>query len=386
MRTRLALAGDLWRVKWRETGDGSKTLHQQDLDVCYHSVHGAWTETQHVFGEMGVMPAFSRSAEVDLHVLEIGFGTGLNVLDVWLRAKAAGRHAVVHSLEPHPLSWEEAAPLDYAASTGVPEEVWRAMHEKGKWHDEWITFERVTTGLFEAPLWEQSYDVVLFDAFAPAAQPELWTVQAMDRMRLALKPGGQLVTYCAKGDVRRAMTGAGFSVERLPGPPGKREMLRATKALNPRGRFNVRVYMVVTRQGHDGKAEVLVSYERLPLGGVMKFPGGGLEWGEGTAACLRREALEELGQPVEVGSLIHFSQQTHVSSFDGNHQVLAVHYAAELTGEVMFDDDGELGDVSGKRVPMMTQRLGWRQVGDLHPEDFHFASDREAWVTWNQQR
>ena len=184
--------------------------------MCYHSVHGAWTETQHVFGEMGVMPAFSRSAEGDLHVLEIGFGTGLNVLDVWLRAKAAGRHAVVHSLEPHPLSWEEAAPLDYAASTGVPEEVWRVMHEKGKWHDEWITFERVKTGLFEAPLWEQSYDVVLFDAFAPAAQPELWTVQAMDRMRLALKPGGQLVTYCAKGDVRRAMTDAGFAVERLP--------------------------------------------------------------------------------------------------------------------------------------------------------------------------
>ncbi|MEC8362063.1 MAG: hypothetical protein VX002_07145, partial [Bacteroidota bacterium] len=60
--------------------------------------------------------------------------------------------------------------------------------------------------------------------------------------------------------------------------------------------------------------------------------------------------------------------------------------AAELTGEVMFDDDGELGDVCGKRVPMMTQRLGWRQVGDLHPEDFHFASDREAWVTWKQQR
>lgn len=377
---------DLCPVKLRDTKDGSKTLHQPDLDVCYHSVHGAWTETQHVFGEMGVMPAFSRIEEGNVHVLEVGFGTGLNVLDVWLRAKAAGRHAVVHSLEPHPLSWEEVAPLDYAASTGVPEEVWRAMHEQGTWQDEWITFERVKTGLFEAPLWEQSYDVVLFDAFAPAAQPALWTEKAMDRMRLALKPGGQLVTYCAKGDVRRAMTGAGFSVERLPGPPGKREMLRATKAFNPQGRFNVRVYMVVTRKAHDGAEEVLVSYERLPLGGVMKFPGGGLEWGEGTAACLRREALEELGQTVEVGSLIHLSQQTHVSSFDANHQVLAVHYAAELTGEVMFDDDGELGDVCGKRVAMRTQRLGWRPVEDLRPEEFRFASDREAWVAWKQQR
>ena len=129
-----------------------------------------------------------------------------------------------------------------------------------------------------------------------------------------------------------------------------------------------------------------MSYERLPLRGIMKFPGGGLEWGEGTAACLRREALEELGQPVEVGSLIHFSQQTHISSFEANHQVLAVHYAAELTGEVMFDDDGELGDVCGKRVPMMTQRLGWRPVEELRPEEFRFASDREAWVAWKQQR
>ena len=163
-------------MKWRETGDGSKTLHQQDLDVCYHSVHGAWTETQHVFGEMGVMPAFSRNANGDIHVLEIGFGTGLNVLDVWLRAKAAGRHAVVHSLEPHPLSWEEAAPWTTRHPPGCRRKS-GVRCTRGTWHDEWITFERVKTGLFEAPLWEQSYDVVLFDAFAPGAQPELWTVR-----------------------------------------------------------------------------------------------------------------------------------------------------------------------------------------------------------------
>ena len=121
------------------------------------------------------------------------------------------------------------------------------MHEKGKWHDAWITFERVKTGLFEAPLWEQSYDVVLFDAFAPGAQPELWTVQSMDRMRLALKPGGQLVTYCAKGDVRRAMTDAGFSVERLPGPPWQ--------ARNVAGLQGPQPARTVQRQGvHGGHA------------------------------------------------------------------------------------------------------------------------------------
>ena len=128
-----------------------------------------------------------------------------------------------------------------------------------------------------------------------------------------------------------------------------------------------------------------MSYERLPMGGVMKFPGGGLEWGEGTSACLRREALEELGQPVDVGPLVHISQRVHLSSFDENHQVLAVHYRATLTSEVSFDDQGELEDVFGKRVPMMHQRLGWRLVKDLNANDFHFASDREAWRAWQNR-
>ena len=118
-------------MKLRETSDGSKTLQQESMDVCYHSVHGAWTETQHVFGEMGVMPALSRHEEDVVHVLEVGFGTGLNVLDVWLRAKAAGRHVAVRSLEPHPLTWEEVASLNYAEATGVPEEVWRGHARAG---------------------------------------------------------------------------------------------------------------------------------------------------------------------------------------------------------------------------------------------------------------
>lgn len=121
------------------------------------------------------------------------------------------------------------------------------------------------------------------------------------------------------------------------------------------------------------------------MGGVMKFPGGGLEWGEGTTACLRREALEELGQPVEVERLVHVSQRAHISSFDPNQQVIAVHYAARLEGEVGFEDDGVLDDVFGKRVPMMHQRLGWRDVHSLETREFQFASDREAWDAWRVQ-
>ena len=267
-------------MKLRETKDGSWTLHRPELDVFYHSVYGAWGETRHVFGDMGLMPAFERQQEGALRVLEVGFGTGLNVLDVWLRASQAQRHVVLDSLEPHPLDWKDVEALDYAQQTGVPQPIWQAMHEDGAWSDEHLAFTRLHTGVFEADLEEAVYDVVFYDAFAPAAQPELWTPAAMDRMRLALKPGGQLVTYCAKGDVRRAMEEAGFHVDRIPGPPGKREMLRATKVHNPEGKLNVRVYMVLTSTNDQGQEEVLVSYERLPMGGVMKFPGGGLEWGK----------------------------------------------------------------------------------------------------------
>ena len=206
-----------------------------------------------------------------LHVLEIGFGTGLNALDVWLRAKKAQRRVVMVSLEPNPLQWDDVACLGYSELTGVPVEVWQGMHEEGRWEDEFLSFQRMPNGLFEFELDEQRFDVILFDAFAPAAQPELWTSEAMDRMRMVLTPGGQLVTYCAKGEVRRAMKAAGFQVERLPGPPGKREMMRATRPCNPLGKFNVRVYMLVVRTLSSGHRQVLVSYERLPMGAVIEI-------------------------------------------------------------------------------------------------------------------
>ena len=368
----------------RQTKDGSKTLHRPDLSVHYHSVHGAWSETRHVFGEMGVQPALERKEEGSVRILEVGFGTGLNALDVWLRGKEAARKMELDSLEPFPLAWKDLSELEYHELTGVPLTVWQGMHAAGQWEDEQLLFKRIDAGLFEANLPERHYDVVLFDAFAPAAQPELWRIEAFDRIRFALKPGGQLVTYCAKGQVRRSMEASGFQVDRLPGPPGKREMLRATRPLNPAGRFNVRVYMLLLRQVGQTR-QVLVSYERLPMGGVMKFPGGGLEWGEGTAACLRREALEELGQPIHVRALVHVSQQTHISSFDDNHQVLAVHYESELAGEVDFEDDGCMEDVFGKKVALMHQSLGWRDVEGLDPSEFRFASDREAWQAWLDQ-
>ena len=240
---------DLCAVKVRDTKDGSRTLEIPERNVFYHSVHGAWSETQHVFGEQGIEWTLGHIKGRPIRVLEVGFGTGLNLLETWRRCHAAGRLASVDSLEPFPLAWSDVAGLNYDALTGVPREVWQGMHGRGEWKDDVLQFQRVETGLHEAPLAQAEYDLVMFDAFAPSAQPELWSTAAMDKLRYSLKPGGCLVTYCAKGEVRRAMERAGFFVERLPGPPGKREMLRATRPRFEQGQFNVRVYMMLTRTG-----------------------------------------------------------------------------------------------------------------------------------------
>ena len=378
---------ELGVVNLRETKDGSKTLHNEDLQVFYHSVHGAWTETQHVFGTMGIEEGLRRVEQGELRVLEVGLGTGLNVLETWRLAHDHQRHIHMVSLEPFPLQWEEVRALDYAATTGTPMEVWRAVIEEGRHEDAHFNFRTIHQKLENAPLEERTFDVVLFDAFAPVAQPELWEVGVFDRLRFALRPGGQLVTYCAKGNVRRAMEDAGFQVERIAGPPGKREMLRATRVASLKNTFNVRCYLMITRSHPGtGELEMLMSYERLPMGGVMKFPGGGLEWGEGAAACARREALEELGVAVGELELIHVSSRAHISSFDASQQVVAVHYATQLSDAESFLADGELGDVFGKRVPLMHQRLGWKAVAAIEPKDFHFASDREAWESWRQSK
>ena len=375
-------------MELRKTKDDSLTLKHPTLGVYYHSVHGAWSETQHVFGTEGLRPLAEAWSEGDapIRVLEVGMGTGLNVLCAMSIAFSTSASIHMDSLEPHPLAWDDVESLGYDELAGIDREVWRLIHDQGALDLGAFSFRRVRNEVLHMDLLERHYDLVFFDAFAPTAEPHMWTVGVMDVMRHCLKPGGWLVTYCAKGEARRAMLSAGFSVERLPGPPGKREMLKAVRAHHPKGKINVRAYMLLVREGMSGP-EVLVSYERLPkLGGVMKFPGGGLEWGEGPAACLRREALEELGQPVAIDRLCHVSEHAYVSSFDGTQQVMAVHYCARLLDEPRFDDGGVLEDVFGKRIPLMHQVLGWRPVDGLEPSEFFFASDREAWVAWLSQR
>jgi tRNA U34 5-methylaminomethyl-2-thiouridine-forming methyltransferase MnmC len=212
------------------TADGSSTLYVPILDEHYHSVHGAVQESSHVFLEAGWRAI--APGRTELNVLEIGFGTGLNA---WLTAKEAesqGLKTYYESLEAYPLSLEEAGLLNYTeAYPEVDRQVFLTMHESPwgvpveirphfslhKWH-----------GKLEDWSPEITFDLIYFDAFAPSAQPELWTEEVFKKLRSAAREGALLVTYCAKGSVKRAMKASGWKVEALPGPPGKREMTRCT--------------------------------------------------------------------------------------------------------------------------------------------------------------
>ncbi len=213
------------------TADGSHTLYVPHLDEHYHSIHGAIQEALHVFIAMGLQ----HSSLTNISILEIGFGTGLNALLTQLEAEKLNKNIYYHSLEAYPLSVNEVKDLNYIQEVkgeGVQSK-FEALHqvdwEKDVAINNGFTLRKQKVVLQEYQPIESSIDLIYFDAFGPRVQPELWEKPIFDKMFTVLKPNGVLVTYCAKGDVRRTMLASGFTVERLPGPPGKREMLRATK-------------------------------------------------------------------------------------------------------------------------------------------------------------
>lgn len=213
-----------------KTDDGSSTLYLPRLDEHYHSVKGARTEALHVYIET----AFGYCRKKDVCVLEIGFGTGLNAFLTQQAAGQQGRRVHYVSLELYPLEWELVAGLGY--TTGLEKEqaaCFESLHAAA-WDrpvevsSDFILYKiraDLRSYVFTGP-----YDVVYFDAFAPDKQPGLWEEEIFGRIYRSMSAGAVLSTYCAKGEVRRRMQRAGFSVERLPGPPGgKREILRACR-------------------------------------------------------------------------------------------------------------------------------------------------------------
>lgn len=215
------------------TGDGSHTLEIFDGAEHYHSIHGAVQESRHVYVEMGLQ---SRHRAVEaLSILEIGLGTGLNAMLTMEYAQKHGLQVRYTTLEAFPLQEEEWSLLNYDELISFPQvsQRWQELHRAAwgkpiKWADGFELL-KIHEKVQDVNL-EDSFDVVYFDAFGPRHQPEMWEDAVFEKMYSLMRPEGVLVTYSAKGEVRRAMTRSGFAVERLPGPPGKREMLRATKS------------------------------------------------------------------------------------------------------------------------------------------------------------
>lgn len=210
-----------------ETGDGSKTIFIPELDERYHSKHGAYQEAIHVFIEAGLKHQNSD----EISILEIGFGTGLNALLTFLEAENTQQKIKYMGLEAFPVTLEMALQMDYT-NNPMQLDVFEAMHQC-PWNIWCQISDTFTLNKQEQKLenfdTEHLFDVIYFDAFGPRVQDAMWGAEVFDKMFELLHPGGILCTYCAKGSVRRNMISAGFLVERLPGPPGKREMLRAIK-------------------------------------------------------------------------------------------------------------------------------------------------------------
>ena len=220
------------RIEIQHTEDGSATLFVPELDEHYHSVKGAYTEALHIYRDCAYQYAAERCVcgSTPLRLLEIGFGTGLNAA---VTAMAATAQSPVHyiTLEKYPVEPSIVNQLGYEAL--VPAQLFADIHA-ASWEQPvaitpHFTLEKRCCDLLTTEL-PHDIDVVYFDAFAPEKQPEMWGAELFARIYHAMRPGGVLTTYCAKGAIRRLLQATGFSVERLAGPVGgKREILRAIK-------------------------------------------------------------------------------------------------------------------------------------------------------------
>lgn len=209
------------------TEDGSHSLIQTELNETYHSIHGAIQESAHIFIDAGL----KKCAKDTLQVLEIGFGTGLNAFLTLL--ETTHQKITYTAIELYPLSTESACLLNYPDLLAPNQKDAFYQLHTAPWHNHiqltpQFELYKIQDDFSKMRLTGQ-FDLVYFDAFSPEKQPEMWTADRFSMLYDCCKSGAILTTYCAKGMVRRALQSAGFTVERIPGPPGKREIIRAMK-------------------------------------------------------------------------------------------------------------------------------------------------------------
>jgi tRNA U34 5-methylaminomethyl-2-thiouridine-forming methyltransferase MnmC len=222
------------QVELQVTSDGSHTLFNPLVNECYHSTHGAIQESLHVFIKSGL--DYKASQTRTIRILEVGLGTGLNVLLTLQAAQQKNLEIEYTAVEAFPLEHEITRALNYPAMIG--------SSSAGKWFEDlhtspWGSMQSITPFfnlakvkgcVQDVDLGPKSFDLVYFDAFAPQKQPEMWLPEVLVKVADAMNDGACLVTYCAKGQVKRDLRSAGLEIEALPGPPGKREMIRACKS------------------------------------------------------------------------------------------------------------------------------------------------------------
>ena len=212
------------------TNDGSTTIHLPEWDESYHSKHGAIQEAYHVFIKSGLSLFEGKSVSI----LEIGFGTGLNAFITYLESQKVNQTIDYVGVEAYPVFVEEALQMNYVSELNASNEkdVFDKMHQIS-WEEKHTISSNFSLTkrkqFFQDITDENAFELIYFDAFGFRVQPELWSLEIFKKMYAALKPNGVLVTYACRSSIKNAMLECGFKVEKLPGAPGKREMLRAIK-------------------------------------------------------------------------------------------------------------------------------------------------------------
>ncbi|PID69738.1 MAG: SAM-dependent methyltransferase [Flavobacteriales bacterium] len=214
-----------------KTADGSHTIFLPDYNEYYHSKHGAINEACHVFIKNGL---HQFTAKDPVNILEMGFGTGLNAFISFLETVKHGYNINYTAIEAFPVKPDEIVKLNYVSSLKSEKysDIFSKLHDV-PWQTKHQISDKFSLTKTESKLenvsLELSYNLIYFDAFGPRVQPELWTLPIFEKLYNCLENKGILVTYSAKGSVKRNLQEAGFNVEKLTGPPNKRHMLRATK-------------------------------------------------------------------------------------------------------------------------------------------------------------
>ena len=217
----------------KKTTDGSFTLYSDEMQESYHSVNGAVQESNFIF----IDRALAMIPGQKISVFEAGFGTGLNALLTYNFAIEHNKYITYNSIEAYPVKPELYSKLEYCNyCNNLNNNDFISLH-KCEWNkpitikDKTFILNKINSDLTCFAFPKEQYDVVFFDAFSPDKQPEMWTEELFQNIFKSLVNGGILITYCAKGEVRRRMQRSGFTVKRIPGPPGKREIIRATKEI-----------------------------------------------------------------------------------------------------------------------------------------------------------